>query len=350
MKDFFRALKISFTVISAVVGAGFITGKELTGFFGGGNIIFIGLSCALFFFFCYLLFWASKKAGDIKKFSLYLGIKSAPMDLAVFFSSFFLASAMLAAINVCFFEATGISFPLSSVILVLVSPFFCKKDLKVLERISAVLIPVFIAFAISLIWGRGEIKFNYPVDGASKNTAVLIIKSIIYPAMNVFIALPLILGAGKNERPRVCFLSSLFFAVFVCVLSVVVLSLVCGKVNFSGYDIPMLSATEGSALFYFCFFIAGAASFFSAMYALSPFVQKTFYRKDTPIKGIKGYLLSLLFSLSVFGFSLLGLNFIVDYFYPLIGVVGLFIFTRCAIKYFRDVRSNKAKKKEHTHR
>ena len=225
-----------------------------------------------------------------------------------------------------------------------------KKDLKVLERISAVLIPVFIAFAISLIWGRGEIKFNYPVDGASKNTTVLIIKSIIYPAMNVFIALPLILGAGKNERPRVCFLSSLFFAVFVCVLSVVVLSLVCGKVNFSGYDIPMLSATEGSALFYFCFFIAGATSFFSAMYALSPFVQKTFYRKDTPIKGIKGYLLSLLFSLSVFGFSLLGLNFIVDYFYPLIGVVGLFIITRCAIKHFTDVRSNKAKKKEHTHR
>ena len=312
-----RPLKIissSFLIIGGVIGAGFITGRELLSFIGVNNASGIISLCLFTFAFVRILF-AFPLNSPIEKLFKYMAASS----------NFIIVSAMLACADGLFGAVFNLpaKLPIISIILLSACVWICLDGIKRIEKFSLFVVgfTVAVIVVLSLIY-RGKFA---PQNNFS-------FSPIMYSSINLFLSSTIIKETGKSlsrrEKTAVSFtVSAIIGACAYCVLSV----LSSGK-NIDG-DMPIIARFSDNlwvktlcAVCIICgIFTTLTSSFYASVSVLN---EKGFSSCKTIAVGV-----------GAFALSRTGFSYIVDFLYPVIGVFGLiYIFINVWLQVFSRLK------------
>ena len=323
MKTLFNILNTVFLTVSAVIGAGFITGRELIGYFGAqGFGIYTLISIALFSVSFLFIYKMNCLADGYQSLNAKLlgerGGKS--VNAVVFVCAFISLCSLLASVDAIAkkFNLFG-GFPVLSLSLITIVSFTSKYGVKGLEKINALAVPLLLVAIVFTLFCKGDFNFSFTGGGVAEKS----IKTILFVGMNGFINLPVIFVSGRNRTQKELVISAIISGVILGLLTFFLLGAIANSNDAVKADIPLLFAIGEKYAFFFAvaLFTAMVSSITTAYYPLYEIVKD----KKPPI-GI------IALSVSAFLFSRLGISFIVDNVYPLIGVVGVIYFIVIAIK------------------
>lgn len=194
----FNSLKITFSVVGAVIGAGFITGREIVRFFYGLPVFAVVFTEFILFFLLFNFLMTVKNNKFIDFF-----VKVA--NICVYIISFFIIASMLGAIDSLFSEAFGLSrkIPIGSILLLIFSTAICFGGIDKIEKANAVIVP-FMSIAVAailLIYGKNFLAY-YEFDCKAA------VSCISYGCMNALLSQPffLKLKRGYTAVGFFCFL------------------------------------------------------------------------------------------------------------------------------------------------
>ena len=139
-----KCIKIAFTVVGSVIGAGFISGKELVRFFGDSACIpVLILTWALFFGYICALLAAGRKYGGFSAFAQKaFGKGKRAVEYVFLACSFVIVAAMLAGI-----DALEEKFaPYISLLTAVGCFFIARKGINGVGVFNAILVPCIVVY------------------------------------------------------------------------------------------------------------------------------------------------------------------------------------------------------------
>lgn len=236
----------AFAIIGSVIGAGFITGREILTFFYGQSPLFVFAGMfALFFALIYAVL-AVKNA--MSAYAVAQG------DKAVYVLNVLSVASMLGATESLARDMNfGCDFPIWSIVMLILSVMVCKKGMRGLGIFNAVLVPIMIGAVLIIFLAHSPEISVSGMRGGSFN----LFSVMKYVGMNILLTQPL-LGDIRRESvlPRsdlpdrrifvlTAFIASLSLSVTAAVLLAVLPkeSLFC--------EIPILYVTGRGRAFYY---------------------------------------------------------------------------------------------------
>lgn len=329
MKFFYQTLSVISVTVGSIVGAGFISGRELVSFFGTESFIlplsisFIILSGCLL-----LLFGLGKNSNGLIELNSKLLKSPKPFNVAVLISSFISVCGIFAGLDGVYTLSIGqIKFPILSIsVLVLVS-FTSAYGIKGVERVSLILIPLVIVAVFFMVFRSGSFDYGNSFIGGG----ISIFNTFLYCFMNCFINLPAIIDVAKGKGKTALIISAIISSLLLSVMAMFILaSISFGKTE--NAQMPLYEAVGGvyAGLFAGVLLSALITSALSAYYPLYSFAKKKLREKGIIIMAV-----------CCFIFSRLGLKNIVNYAYPIIGVFGGVYLAICLVYKIKNRRLNK---------
>lgn len=331
-------LRATFFIVGTSIGAGFISGAELVRFFHGERFIFpVVLSSALFSVLIFLYMRWGKKYGGYRGAMRFLFKKAAPViEGAVCLLSLIPAAGMLAGLDALLPAYK----PLLSLAGLAISVLCVGRGTKGISVFNLILVPLLLIFVWGFGWGNFSLR--YPAVGGR---IAPYFGGTVYAGMNSLLAAPVLMDAGKEAKSPV--LSALFSACIVAGSAVCILGKIYGEgAGAISAEMPFLYVMRNAKLFYVAVALAILTSLVSSVYPLltvfDPFGKK-------PLKNAaKGGVL-----LAAFLLSRVGLNGIVNYFYPILGGIGLCLSAVCILnealfeKHHEKIHSRRKDAKDH---
>ena len=299
-------------IVGTCIGAGFVSGAELVRFFKTDGFLFpVIVSCLAFFCFLVLFLSLGKKYDGYEGATNVLFHKGAPaVRVAVVFLAFIPCAGFLAGFDALLPQYK----PLLSVAGILLVSLFLEKGMKGIGVLNGVLVPVLIVF---ILWkGNGVAALSrFRGSGAGGYLG-----GVMYASMNAFLAMPVLMDAGKEmKHPK---LSSALAAAIIGTCALFVLgAIVHAGVNVKEEEIPFLAVMRGNVFFYVASALAIATSLASALYPLFSVCNR--FQKGKKIAA------RICVLLTAFLLSRLGLKGIVEYLYPVLGILGFFLLIFC---------------------
>ncbi len=295
-----KTLGYYFLLLSSIIGAGLITGQEVISFFGG----FSFKTCIAIVFSSVLIGYLVYKALGVSKSESYQKIKKNKLyQIFVVLSCVVVAGAMVAGVDE-FSARTALPSCVGIIVLVLAGLFGGKFSnfFKKFSKIICVLI---------------VIAFIVVVSFAAKNNSALVqvkgthtfVKCFCYASFNVFLLLPLAEESGRALTKKQNLFLSILLALTLCIYIIVG----CYAASFVGGSMPLITVASNMKWFYYVYvimaFLAILTTLFSSLYSI----------KQVCGKRIILYLvlIALIFVVSLFGFE-----YIIEYLYLVIGIIG----------------------------
>jgi len=309
MKSFLSALKLSFSIVGAVIGAGFISGREIVSFFYGQDVFFVATFVFVGFFLTILFFFFGKNVENNLLFNL-----SQPFLLA---AELVMMSGMLAAIGSFqqqFFTLDA-KIPILAAVCVIISNIVLYFDVDGIEKVNAFLVPFMLFVVLIATLPTGE--FNPPTTFAVKPFNL-----VSYTGLNVYLSSVLIMRLGSGEKMSVKILSAIISSLIIAAtIYIIGSSLFTEERSVLSADIPLLALLKDFGLIYYPFCAALAFGVFTTLlsshYPLFLFVENG---KWTVFNRIILSVVALIISET-------GFYNIVSYFYPAVGVFGAVVIT-----------------------
>lgn len=301
MKKFINSLQISTSVIGAIIGAGFITGREIMRFFYASNwffsvvFTFLVLFCTVYFIL---------KVTNEK--STFLLEKS---SVIIYSFNILIMASMLGATDSLAYNLFNISsqIPVFSILLLAISTFCCLCGIDRLTRINFVLVPVLLLIFFLNVLSLPKNNQNM-FDFKQKTTDFL-----TYGYMNVLLAQPFLLKIKKEKNEFspfvVAFISSLILSLAIG-LFLTVLSDECLTC-----DIPLILLIKSN---FFIYCLLSLIIFLSIFTTLTS-VQYPFFSVNKKY----GWIILVIVSLVSFTISRMGFYVIVDKIYPAIAIFSV---------------------------
>lgn len=306
MNTLFLLLKNSFVIIGTIIGAGFISGREVLSFFQFADMrVVIPVIFVLFstFFFIALSLQNQEKFFVCKIFKPVLLLE----NLIIF-------SGMLSAIDEVLCVIFGINFkiPIVSVFASIFSVYTVKNGIEKVGQVNFVLVPFILAITfVALIQTEGfqiEKNFNFSI-----------VKLCSYVGMNVFVSNNVFADLGKKlsvfERAFTAIISAGALAILVFLMHS---KLVAQNFLITNSSMPVLQVLKRSkvaiTLFSIISILGIITTLISAHYPLFLWCKNT----QKP-KIANALLLVTAFAISRFGFKT-----IIDKLYPILGIIGFF--------------------------
>ena len=332
----FNSLKIAFIIIGTVIGAGFISGKEIIRFFGGGFLLPSSYFCALLFFlFTYLLLTLGNKYGGFAAGThAVFGKTDAALETVLLFASLIIVGAMLAGVDSLMLSQFGIpkSFPLASFVSMVAAYFITGKGVKGLAAVNFILVPVMIAVILSFLSFKGNIQVQKEYSGADSGAVM----TLFYVSMNIFLSAPVLLelGAANDKKSFAAAGGIAAVVISVCVF-LIVSGIKYEGANAENAEMPLL-------------YLFGKVKYFSAVFSLVVFfgIFTTLLSSYFPLFNYasrfkRKRVLDFVILIMAFAVSRLGLDKIVLYLYPVLGFLGFLYVALSAVHLFRqDVSLN----------
>lgn len=291
-KSFFKIFGAVFSVVGAVIGAGFITGGEIAVFFLR-DFSLSGVYSA-FIFFAAMIFTVG---DDYNK----------ALSFTICFADIVVLGCMFSAVD----ELSAVIFGLSEklkifkIILAILTFFISNRGMKVLSRVSAVITPLVI-LSVLLVVSRGTVK-NIVVAPLGLVGALM---PLTYAAANYLLIYPVIVKTCGKLCVKIKLLVAIFSSAIIFTLVFFV------GVNLSGVSdmtkMPLLTFAEKtpfSVLFEICCFCAVFTASVSSSYS----AYSAFGNNDR---------LKFLACLTALALSEAGFSAVIGYLYPILGAVG----------------------------
>lgn len=329
-------LQTTLFLVGATVGAGFLSGAELVRFFPVEEFLFpLAVSSFAFFLFLHFFLSLGKKYGGYEGATRRLFGRAAPFfRVLISLTALIPAAGMLAGLDSLFPRVQ----PLLSLSGLALSLFLLKRGIKGLSLFNALLVPVLLV--LTLYCSRGGTSFSYPIFASPLKGFA---GGVLYASMNAFLALPVLMEAGKGEERTA--LPAFFTALLVFSIAARILA----RVYYEGADalradMPFLYIAGGNPLFFAATACAIFTSLGSSIFTLLSAVRVQKNGKSNRERAAKGGILLAAFLLSRFGF-----RDIVELFYPVLGLFGL-LFSAFAVfheqffkEYDKEVHSRRQK-------
>ncbi|MBQ8885134.1 MAG: hypothetical protein IJY62_02000 [Clostridia bacterium] len=298
----------TFSIVGSVMGAGFISGRELIEFFGGFFLprTIAATGCFLFFF---LLFFrlGAKYGGFSGVLKNLFGAFALPVKALILFGGFVTAAGMLSAVN----ELLPRGGVFSAFLLLLLACLIGGRGVKGLGVVNAILTPAVLLGVVFLAVQGGRLSPPEPTDGE----ILPFLGVLLYVGMNAFLSMPVLCDLGwtlKKGGVGVCGGAAILIGGAIgLILSV----LAHDKCSYSK-ALPLFYVLGGSSAVFSALSFGGiATTLFSSFYPL--------YR----LAGVRGgavgktALVGLTFAASFVSFKR-----IVGEVYPAFGVTGACVF------------------------
>lgn len=302
MKKIYASLKTAFALIGSVIGAGFITGREIVKFFYGYNpLVAGGVIFIMFFALFYLLL--SKRAEHYH-------VIFENSNLIIYIFSLLTLSAMLAATDSLAEDMGYIgNIPVFSIAILVISIIICKDGIGKVEKFNLVLVPImlivtYIIVAFNLFSGKIQNNFSQ----------ANICSCVGYVCMNVLLTQPFIFSM-KTEEKKYSPLCTAFFVSVILSITVFLFLLVLPQ-ECIFFDIPILRIVSPSGIAFF------VVSFLIAIGIITTLVG-TLYPLMNVVGGKKRLLWVCGIAVLVFIVSRMGFYVIVDKLYPLLCILSV---------------------------
>ncbi len=300
-----KSIEISLVVLGSVIGAGFITGREILEFFGTQNFLISSIIfVVLFFVFLLYIFLSNSFSSNVSKIVL------TPL---IYVGNLIIFSGMLSCFDSLFYEIFGLKNYLiyPSIFVLILSNFVVSKGVNGIAVANKILTPIIIIITLVFIVFLGN--FNEPFI-----STVTLYKCFEYVGLNLFMSSILFNELGKSVNKKTAILSAVFSSFVLWLLIFLISSILFGENSgILNSDIPLLQIFNKNLLCFFTFSIVLAfgiiTTLFSSHYPLYRLVETKKYN----------FLSQLLLSLVAFSLSRLGFYQIVAKFYPILGAIGI---------------------------
>lgn len=322
MNRLFNTLKISCLVIGGVIGAGFISGREIMTFFYGYNKYF---SSIILFIVLFLLIYLLLRLKNV--FALDLIKKS---NVLILLFNLLIMASMLAATDSLAEGLFGTpkNIPIFSIGLLILSTLCCMSGFSRLSNVSAVIVPILIIIFFSAI-----IVIPTVENTKSILTGVHLYSCVSYGALNIFLIQPFLIKIKEERKDYspfwVAFLSSI-----VLVLAIFAFLGVLSEDCIS-CDIPLILLAKSNKYLYYLLSLIIFIGIFTTLTAVQyPFCSLT---KNG------SFLALIIASVIAFAISRVGFYTIVDKVYPAMSLLSIiYYFFIIAISLFFSLKGQRS--------
>ena len=329
--DIYFAYKYSMKIIFMTVlilgsffGAGFVSGREIASYFSVfGKYSWIGVIIAtlLIFGLLYLFFVLSRKTNNFKDFvDMYFGKTGVVINWLFGLCLFILTSSMFAG-SLVIAKTINFNEILFSIITAGACYFVVAGNLKFLEKINLILVPIIIVVMLCVC------GINFFPKVYNGDIILSIISSSAYVFMNIVTLGLLILETGsrytKKQALITCAISSIIIGIllFVCNNAII-------KFDITQVPMPMLTLATKKG---FGVWVVTAITIWIGLF--TTIISCVFVLANYLNCYIKNYKLTIVVILILtLVSSLIGFEFLVGYIYWLIGFVGIFVVISVLIK------------------
>lgn len=305
-----KTLKIAFTVVGSVIGAGFISGKELVRFLGNSACIPI-LAVVLFLFFGYIcaLLSVGRKYGGFIGFSRKVfgkGYKAVEYIFLV--CSFVIVTAMLAGI-----DALEEKFAPYISLLTAVGCFFvARKGINGVGVFNSLLVPFIVVYLFFTLLSKGDFSFTF----FPSNAGMDILFGWLYVAMNLFLSAPVVIdGGGELSSVKEIIFGALFASLLIMSCIALVQSAIAACEGAAEKTMPLLYVLKRGRFFTLISYFGIVTTLISSYYPLHTATERLSGTRKNAAR------ISILAAASLC--ARWGLKDIVEHVYPLLGIFGL---------------------------
>lgn len=310
-----KTLNCIFTVTGTVIGAGFISGRELVRFFGAEKFIPAAFVAAILFaLFIYSLLRLGYEFGGFSGvISRMPKVLRRVFLVFIYSASFIMTSGMLAGADSLFPFVS----PAVGIISVVLTFFVCRVGIRGVNVINLILVPLILSFIAIIVVKDSMFAYGGDVQ------PLRIYSALSYVGMNIFLSFPVVCDMGKDMKSN----KAVSSAITACVLFVF-MSLILFAVKSEGgavnENFPLVYAFGKYSFFPFVCLFATFTSLCSSYYPLYNLSEKAKAKNAARV-----ILLAAAFLLSRMGFF----N-IVEHIYPIIGCAGFSLSVACIFYYF----------------
>ena len=303
-----------FLVLSAIIGVGFASGKEICVFFfdfGGASIIGL-IAFGLLYVYLFLVVEYVRKKLELHSFNEFnakIFGKLHKLSKFVLIVNFAITSAgMLAGADYLFATFFGMKYNIISTILSVLTVILLIGGISKIKMVANLIIPIMIA--VIIINSIGNItpeNVNLPI--VDKNMTMAVFYGLLFGVNNFVAALPVLFETKLKTKGRLIVIASICLIILLNIL-------VFASNNFTT-NMPMFELSANiSASFYYIYFITLILALFSTLIICSFNMYKMLSKSKK----------SILVALSVIIFNLMlscvGYSYIVKYLYVVSGIIS----------------------------
>lgn len=324
-------LKIIFVLVGTFVGAGFASGKEIFNFFtiyGNASFFSILIFSFLFFMLIYrcLKIKLEQNITSYNQFLVYLEEKYRFFHHRSFLwiIHLFLASSfyiMVVALSSLFQSQLHVAKWITISIIIFICYFiFYKKNIRFIYTINSILMPLLICFMVSLccfhiyhLQSIEAITFKSPFP-----FWISIGAGLLYFSYNSLLVIPILFNLEIQGNKKLNFRIAFFYSLIIFLITFLVNLLLMNFYNLvASVEMPILTICNLFSNFFsfFYFFIILSAIFTTIISSGFSFVND--------LKSKHFTLKLILFLCASFVFCYFSFSSLINFFYPLFGLIGL---------------------------
>ncbi len=334
-------LSSTFTIIGTVIGAGFISGRELISFFGSSFFLpSVYLTLILFSLSFYFVLKSGEEFGGYNSLNeRVFGRYKDFTKWVMLICSFIVVAGMIAGIDSLFYQTLNVpkSIPVFSLFTLIFCVLVVRKGVDGISKINLFLVPVVIIFIVLVLLKKQSFEYKFT---QSNNIILLFLNPFSYVGLNVYLSAPVLcdLGSKKNTNKIIpAITASLLLGISI---TLILASIYYEGANAINSDMPLLYIIAGNSkivtiIFTVISLLGIITTLLSSLYPLYQTAQKSKHNKLTTVLILSG----------AFLLSRIGLKGIVGYIYPLIGVFGIIYIIITTIYLLRNKRKQPIKSK-----
>jgi len=328
-----------FLILSAIIGVGFASGKEIyVFFFDFGSASLLGLiSFGLLYVYLFLVIQYISRKLDINCYNEFNSVvfgklcKFTNIVLLINFS--ITASGMLAGADYLFDTFFGIKYGIPSMVLTIITFFILIGGIGKIKIVANFIVPIMI-FVIVVNSIKNINPINVRFEVVDKNIFMAVYYGVLFGVNNFVTALPILFQTKLKTKGKLLVILTICLIILMNIL-------VLASGSFTS-DMPMFELSKNVSIwFYYVYFVTLILALFSTL------IICTNNSLEILIKNKKSkFLISvlLLFNLII---SKVGYAFIVKYLYVVSGIIsGVYVVTMIVFLIIKLLKRNKELKLE----
>lgn len=321
-----RVILIVFSILGCFLGAGFVSGREVAGYFsvfGKYSIIGILFLTIILFLLLILFMVIANKVDNFKHFvNIYFGKYSFIMNFLFAFTMLIFMGSMIAGTGVLA-ECFDINKYFVILLTVILTYILVIKGSSSLRIINSILMPIILCVLVYLTFPK---EWNFNVEG---DLFEALLSAFNYGFINIIplgIFIVDIKGKKKFSKKEIILIASVS-TILICVMLLIYNNaIIVNELEY--FSMPILVLSNGRGIFIklitaVCLYLGMFTTLISCVFVFTNYVNSY----------IKNYKHSTMLSL-FFGFfsSLFGFDAIVGYAYIIIAIIGIYVVLNIVIK------------------
>ena len=312
-KSIIKIFSFSLAIIGTTIGAGFVSGKEISNFFNvyGNFAYFMAIVMGVVYFLTLKLFFKCSSNNPLNENKF--------LDYIIAFCQLISLTAMIAGLNSVLSNYFG------SQILFYVATIICFViilcGLKGLTRTNALLMPILLIFILFIGTSALFSHSNFNIEVFDTSPIKIATYIFIYIGLDLFSCYPIciILGKSTSKKERNIIASIVGIAIAI-LISCYLVSVLKKDTSYMYFDLPILNYTIDHFDNLYIF-----ACIMLCIGIITTLLSNGFILYDFSHKHFKnnGFIVFLLIFCIAFILSFVGFSAIVEFFYPINGIIGL---------------------------